>query len=238
MRRFTGQSVVVFGGSSGIGAAAADRLALEGARVLVLDLPGRIGTDLECDARDPKAVANALETAGKRLGGLDVVVNAIGRPADGSAADTDDEVWESGLDVNLGTAFRIGRSAISMMAPAGRGAIVHVASDAGLVAWPGQVTYTAAKGGLVHLVKAQAVDAAPLGIRVNCVCPSFCRTAMLEGWLEGQPKGTLEVVSGMQPLGRLAEPEEVAAAIAFLASHEADSVTGVALPVDGGICAQ
>ncbi len=239
VRRFTDQSAIVFGGASGIGAATVERLAQEGCRTWIADLVDD-GTPraLGCDARKSADVAKVFRTVDRDAGRVSVVVNCIGLPSDGTATDTSDEAWRQGLEVNLTTAFTIGREALKVMIPHGTGVIVHVASDAGLVAWPGQVAYSAAKGGLIHLVKAQAVDSAPYGIRVNAVCPSFCRTPMVDQWLQTQREETWESLGAMQPLGRIAEPGEVASAIAFLASNEAAYITGVAMPVDGGVSAQ
>lgn len=239
LRRFTDQSAIVFGGASGIGAATVERLTQEGCRVWIADLVDDDSPHaLVCDARKSADVARVFHVVDREAGKVAVVVNCIGLPSDGTATDTSDEAWRQGLEVNLTTAFTIGREALKEMIPHGTGVLIHVASDAGLVAWPGQVAYSAAKGGLIHLVKAQAVDSAPYGIRVNAVCPSFCRTPMVDRWLKTQGEETWESLGAMQPLGRIAEPGDVAAAIAFLASDEAAYITGVALPVDGGISAQ
>lgn len=239
LRRFEGDSAIVFGGASGIGAATVERLQHEGCRVWIAD---RVDTgeaeSLVCDACDPTAVASVFKVVQCEVPTISAVVNCVGLPMDGTAMGTSDDDWRLGLDVNLTTAFTIGREALRVMIPRQMGSIVHVASDAGLLAWPGQVAYTAAKGGLVHLVKAQAVDAAPHGVRVNAVCPSFCRTPMVEHWLAGQEEETWESLSLIQPMRRIAEPGDIAAAISFLASPEAAYITGVALPVDGGVSAQ
>lgn len=244
--RLKGANALVFGGASGIGAATVERLRSEGATVAVADRQFVQGArrdatrDYLCDIRNSDDIDRTVAAADVDLGGLDIVVNTVGRPADGTALSTTDDEWRVALDINLTGAFRIGRAALRAMAERGSGVVVHVASDAGLVAWPGQVAYSAAKGGLVHLTRAQAVDAAALGVRVNCVCPSFTDTPMFRSWLREQadPDEAFALASAAPPMGRLARPEEVAAAITFLASPEAAQVTGVALPVDGGISAQ
>ncbi len=229
-----------------MGAATSERLMAEGADVVIADrefrpLDAPIGArQIVCDVRDDDAVRDAVRAAWSESGPLDVVVNSVGIHAEGSALETTAAQWADLIDVNLSGAFRIGREALALMCERRSGVIVHVASDAGLVAWPGQVGYSAAKGGVVHLARAQAVDAAAYGVRVCCVCPSFTNTPMIRRWVEAQddPDAAYAAAGKMQPLGRLAEPRDVAAAIAFLASGEAEFVTGVALPVDGGISAQ
>jgi len=122
------------------------------------------------------------------------------------------------------------------MIAAGRGAIVNTASDAGLVGWPGQSAYCASKGGVVLLTKSAAMDAAPYGVRVNCVCPGFTATPLVDAWIDEQddPERARAEIEHGRPLGRMGRPEEIAAAIAYLASDEAAFVTGIALPIDGG----
>lgn len=245
-RRFVDRRVLVFGGASGMGAAVRERLVAEGANVVIADRMPHVHDvpddprQIVCDVRDQSAVETAVASASAQLGDLDVVVNTVGVHEDGTALNTSEAQWSDLIDVNLSGAFRIGRAVLPELCGRGAGVLIHVASDAGIVAWPGQVGYTAAKGGLVHLTRAQAVDAAGFGVRVNCVCPSFTDTPMIRRWAENQadPVEAYASAERMQPLGRLALAQDVAAVIAFLASDEAAYVTGVALPVDGGISAQ
>jgi len=122
----------------------------------------------------------------------------------------------------------------------GSGSVVFTSSDAGLVGWPSQAAYCATKGALVALARAAAIDAAPHNVRVNCVCPAFTATPLVDAWLAqaSDPDAARAEIAAEAPLGRIASPDEVAAAIVFLASDEARFITGVALPVDGGVTAQ
>ena len=246
LSRFQGKRTLVFGGASGLGAATAERLMAEGAKVAIADRQFRpedtpIGPlQFTCDIRDAASVEQTVTAARTALGDLDVVVNSVGVHRDGTAMSTTEPEWDGLIDVNLSGAFRIGRAVLPRMCERRSGVVVHIASDAGIVAWPGQVSYSAAKAGVVHLTKAQAVDVAPFGVRVNCICPSFADTPMIRRWAAEQddPEAALADAALLQPMGRLAKPSEIAGAIAYLASDEADFVTGVALRVDGGICAQ
>jgi NAD(P)-dependent dehydrogenase (short-subunit alcohol dehydrogenase family) len=240
--RFAGKVALVIGGTSGIGLATVTRLRAEGAQVWVADrVPPEDGNAafVRLDVTDSVAVDDAIATVEAQTP-LDVVVNCAGVPAQASAAETDDPTWERLIDVNLSGAFRATRAALRAMQPRRSGAIVHVASDAGLVGMAGQAAYCAGKGGLVHFVRAAALDAAPFGVRINCVAPCFVDTPMMRDWISGQddPVAARARIDAEQPIGRVGQPEEIAAAIAFLASHEANFVTGVALPVDGGVTAR
>ncbi|MBO9379922.1 SDR family oxidoreductase [Sphingomonas histidinilytica] len=240
--RFAGRAVIVVGGASGIGAATVSRLRAEGARVWIADRVEPDGGDtlfIRGDITSSDDVDRAIETV-EATAPLDVLVNCAGLPAPGTAAETDDPTWQRLIDVNLSGAFRATRAALRVMQPRRSGSIVHVASDAGLVGMAGQAAYCAGKGGLVHFVRAAALDAAPHGVRINCVAPCFVDTPMMRAWIAGQadPVAARADIDAEQPIGRVGQPEEIAAAIAFLASHEANFVTGVALPVDGGVTAR
>ncbi|WP_347271375.1 SDR family NAD(P)-dependent oxidoreductase [Rhizorhabdus histidinilytica] len=240
--RFAGRAVIVVGGASGIGAATVSRLRAEGARVWIADRVEPDGGDalfIRGDITSSDDVDRAV-AAVEATAPLDVLVNCAGLPAPGTAAETDDPTWQRLIDVNLSGAFRATRAALRVMQPRRSGSIVHVASDAGLVGMAGQAAYCAGKGGLVHFVRAAALDAAPHGVRINCVAPCFVDTPMMRAWIAGQadPVAARADIDAEQPIGRVGQPEEIAAAIAFLASHEANFVTGVALPVDGGVTAR
>ncbi|OKH97739.1 oxidoreductase [Streptomyces sp. CB02923] len=252
MRRFDGYRVLITGAGRGIGEATARRLAAEGARVLVTDLDGdraekaaaRIresagvrdggGTAeaLACDVADRAAVEAAVAHAAHRFGGLDVLVNNACRctPDTPLFEDQRDEDWAGDLDITLGGAFRCARAALPHLAAAGgRGAIVSVGSVNGEQDF-GNHAYSAAKAGLASLTRTLAGEAAGRGVRVNLVAPGTVDTP---NW--GDRPDVLERAAAAYPLGRVGRPDDIAAAVAFLASSDAAWITGVTLPVDGGI---
>ena len=250
MNRFAGQVVLVTGGASGIGRAACERFAVEGATVWVLDVDEAAAkaaaTELPSarwaglDVSDAGAFERVVEHVLDLDGRIDVLVNNAGVTLSGTVWETAPSDWSRVIDVNLGGTFNGSRAVFPAMISAGSGAIVNTSSDAGLVGWPGQAAYCASKGGVVALTRAAAMDGAQHGIRVNAVCPAFTNTPLVAAWIDQHenPEVARAEVAAQQPLGRMAEPREIAAAIAFLASDEAAFITGVALPVDGGVTAQ
>jgi meso-butanediol dehydrogenase/(S,S)-butanediol dehydrogenase/diacetyl reductase len=250
LRRFEGKTVIVTGGASGIGRATAQRLAAEGAKVWIADLPkdeevalkaqGEGLTLIEMDVADPAAVKAAIDCIYASDGRIDVLVNGAGIVAQASLQETSPEIWNRILGVNLTGVFLTSRYVMPIMIEQGFGAIVNVASDAGLIGQKDQAAYCASKGGVVHLTRAAALDGAPYNIRVNCVCPCFIDTPLMRFWVASQPNPdeALRAINAEQPIGRVGQPLEIAAAIAFLASSEAAFVTGIALSVDGGTTAQ
>ncbi|WP_037851074.1 SDR family NAD(P)-dependent oxidoreductase [Streptomyces sp. NRRL S-340] len=246
-RRFEGHGVLVTGAARGIGAAVARRLAEEGARVLVTDADGagaeRTAAALgergltvrasACDVTDRAAVEAAVAHAVDAFGTLDVLVTCAARctPDTPLFEDGTDEAWERDLDVTLTGVHRCWRAALPHLAASGRGAIVGIGSVNGLQDF-GNHAYSAAKAGLVSLTRTLAGHAAGRGVRVNLVVPGTVRTSAWEG-----REDDLEQVRGLYPLGRVGEPEDIAAAVAFLASRDAAWITGTALTVDGGLTA-
>jgi NAD(P)-dependent dehydrogenase (short-subunit alcohol dehydrogenase family) len=241
---------VVTGGARGIGAATAIALADAGARIVIGDLEaeaGRATADavggefVRADisrAADAEALMNA---AVDRFGGLDVLVNNAGVVLAKSALETSEEEWDRVLAINLKGAWLCARAAVPHMIRRGGGAIVNVASNAGLVGFPNAAAYCASKGGLAHLTKAMALDFAPFKVRVNAVCPGHTRTPMADSFVASQadPEAFLDDFVRLQhPLGRMAEPEEIAHCIRFLAGDDASFVTGAVLPADGGFTAR
>ncbi len=250
LRRFEGQVAAVTGGASGIGAATARRLSAEGARVWLLDRDGAAATALaeqidaadaiELDVADAGAVGAAVDRIIERHYRLDVMIANAGVTLEASIWDTTPDQLARVVDVNLGGAFHCAARALASMVSHGSGSVVFTSSDAGLVGWPSQAAYCATKGALVALTRAAAIDAAPHNVRVNCVCPAFTATPLVDAWLAqaADPEATRAEIAAEAPLGRIASPDEVAAAIVFLSSDEARFITGVALPVDGGVTAQ
>jgi len=228
-----GRRALVTGGASGIGAATAALLEERGAGA---DLRRMAGGDIDADVRDEAAVERAFAVATRRLGGPpDVVVASAGiyrieRLLGITAAE-----WDEVIETNLRGVFLTGRAAARALADAGSsGAIVNLASIAALVSDASEPTahYNASKAGVVALTRQMAVELAPHGIRVNCVCPGVIDTPMLR--LMDDPAGGERYLRESVPLRRLGTAVEVARAIAFLASDEASYITGVALPIDGG----
>jgi NAD(P)-dependent dehydrogenase (short-subunit alcohol dehydrogenase family) len=248
--RFAGKAALVTGGTSGIGLAAACRLAEEGAAVLVLGrdanrlaqaltklreaVPGATIEGRTADVTDADAIADAVAAAAVPTGRLDILVAAAGIDGEGrDILDLDPAAFARVLDVNVRGLFLAGQAAARAMTRDGLGgSIVLVASVNGLAAEPGFVDYNASKGGAVLLARSMGRDLAGRGVRVNAVCPGYVRTPMTEGYLEDP--ATLATINAGIPLGRVARPDEIAAVIAFLASDEASYVTGSAIVVDGG----
>ncbi|MET8811436.1 SDR family NAD(P)-dependent oxidoreductase [Streptomyces sp. NPDC004549] len=245
--RFADHGVLVTGAARGIGAAVARRIAEEGGRVLVTDRDAgeaertaaglrEKGLDvraLACDVGERGSVEAAVAYAVDAFGALDVLVNCAARssPDPELFEDGDDEVWEGDLDVTLSGVYRCCRAALPHLAASGRGAVVSIGSVNGLQDFGGHA-YSAAKAGLASLTRTLAGHAAARGVRVNLVVPGTVRTSAWEGRDED-----LAAVRGLYPLGRIGEPEDIAAAVAFLASRDAAWITGTALVVDGGLTA-
>ena len=248
---FAGKLVLITGASRGIGYAAAKKFLALGARVAVngrteqsvalaiteLDggdrlvaAPGSIRSVEGCEA--------IVRTAIEDLGGLDVLVNNAGVCIDSSIEKSDETIWDETLNVNLKGTFFCVRAALPALRKKG-GAIVNMASVAGLQGSTEGAVYSASKGGVVNLTRALAMELAP-DIRVNCVCPGWVDTDMLRREyidLADDPAAAEREAIEEAPLKRVATPEEVAKAIAYLASRDARFITGVALPMDGGISA-
>lgn len=243
--------VLISGGNVGIGRAAALRFARAGAQLVIaarnaetaqetlglMRAAGAQGHFVPCDVRDERQCDRAVAESVALHGRLDVLVNNAGSIIRRrTVAQLTTAQWQEMLDVNLNGAFYLSRAALPHLARS-QGNIVNVASYAGLVGFAGSAAYCAAKGALVQLTRAMALDHAAEGIRVNCVCPGSARTPMIAAAWEQHGPGAADLWAGKHPLGRIAEPEEVAEAIHWLASDGASFVTGVALPVDGGITA-
>ena len=226
-----GKVAVVTGGASGIGAAAARLFEQCGARVAVLDLKSG------CDVTDESSVAKALERIEREHGAIDILVNNAGRAARKPATELSREEWQDVLDLNLTAVFTCSRSAVPHFRKRGGGSIVNLASIMGFSGgiFP-NASYQASKGGVVNLTRALALEWAADNIRVNAVAPTFVRTDLTVP-IFSNPDLTKRVMHHT-PLGRLPEPEEIAAAIVYLCSPAARCITGITLPVDSGYLAR
>ncbi|NMO92085.1 SDR family NAD(P)-dependent oxidoreductase [Actinomycetospora sp. TBRC 11914] len=253
--RFAGKVVLVTGAGSGIGQAAALRFAAEGASVAVLDVrpegaalttmlvekehEGR-ALALCADVADADEVTTAVDLAVAELGRLDAVYNNAGTMDLGSVEDTPEDTWDRTFGVHARGTYLTSRAALEHLGPGG--AIVNQGSIAALVGVQYLAAYSAAKGAVVALTRAMAVDLAPRGIRVNAICPGTCRTPMTEPLFrargEGDPEAGVAQTLPKYPLGRLGTPEDIAAVAAFLASDEASFMTGSVVTSDGGMTAQ
>jgi NAD(P)-dependent dehydrogenase (short-subunit alcohol dehydrogenase family) len=243
---FDGLSALVTGGASGIGLATARLLASRGARVAILDrdLAGS-GHDLvsvQADVTDDDAVRSAVGEAIVALGDrLDVLVNNAGIGAAGTVADNSDQEWHRVLDINVLGVVRTSRAALWHLrraaADRGQAAIVNTCSVAGVAGLPQRALYSASKGAVYALTLAMAADHVREGIRVNCVTPGTADTPWIGRLLDAAPDPAAEraALEARQPMGRLVSANEVAAAIAYLASPLAGATTGTALAVDGGM---
>ncbi|MGP7997620.1 MAG: SDR family NAD(P)-dependent oxidoreductase [Streptosporangiaceae bacterium] len=234
---------VVTGGGSGIGLASCARLAQDGWAVAALDLQpaaaaGPATLTLRCDVTDESGVTQAIATVTSQLGPVDVLVNNAGITGSQAATtchETPAAEWDRVFAVNVRGPFLCSRAVLPSMAARGHGHIITIASVAGLVAFPGRCAYTASKGAALMLTRSIAVDYAAAGIRANAVCPGMVYTPMTS-WRLDQPELRAEVEARI-PVGRVATPDEIADAVALLASGRLGYMTGHPLVVDGGMSA-
>ena len=238
---FDGLVAVVTGGASGIGLATAETLAARGATVAVLDrsivgLP-EVLTGFVADVSDRASVDRAIAAIADRFGGIDIVVNNAGISAVGTVAENDDAEWARVLDINVVGMARVTAAALPWLRRSDAAAVVNLASIAALNGLPQRALYSASKGAVLALTYAMATDHVREGIRVNCVSPATVATPFVERMLQGfaDPVAERAALDARQATGRMVEPSEVAAAIAYLASPLSGSTTGTALDVDGGM---
>lgn len=233
---------LITGASGGIGGAIARALHAQGAEVMLsgtrLDALEAATAELgerahcaPCDLAEGAAAATLVKQAETAMGGLDVLVNNAGITRDALSLRMSDEDWQSVIDINLTASFRLARAALRGMLKRRWGRIVNITSVVGLTGNPGQANYAASKAGMIGMSKALAAEVASRNITVNCVAPGFVRSAMTDALPDAQRQSLLDRI----PTRRLGEPEDVAAAVAYLASEEAAYVTGQTLHVNGGM---
>lgn len=248
MGDFDGKVALVTGAASGIGRASARLFAEAGAKVVVADID-RPGADetarlitgaggealaVEVDVADGASVKAMVDATIDRFGRLDIAHNNAGIMGAGAdIIDMDDAVWQRGIDVMLTGVFLCMKHEIPHMIAQGGGAVINTSSGAGLIGFPGQANYVAAKHGVIGLTKSAALEYIGRGVRVNAICPGTARSRMVDEWIDGSAEAEAEVAA-LHPIGRIAEPEEIARAALWLASDAASFVVGAALPVDGG----
>ena len=248
--RLQGKTALITGGTSGIGSATALRFAREGAQVVVTGRSAERGEqvvrDIEalggealfvrCDVRLAEDCRNAVERTLERFGKIDVLFNNAGVFHPKTLPECTEEEWDETIDSSLKGAFLMSKYALPSMIERGSGSIIHTSSGWGILGGNGAAAYCAAKGGLVVMAKAMAIDHGRHGIRVNCVCPGDVLTPMLHDDAAKRGMSWDDYAAGAadRPLGRIGTVDEIASAVVFLASDESSFVTGESLVVDGG----
>ena len=229
MRGLKGKSAIVTGGAAGIGAAIVERFKAEGTRVVVFDLKGSPSVDIT----DYEAVKKAVDAAGP----VDILVNNAGWDMFKPFLKTDPAFWQKIISINLVGPMNLLHTVLPGMVARGGGKVVNIASDAGRVGSSGEAPYSACKGGIIAMTKTLARELATKGVRLNTVCPGLTETGMLESFMTGagNPDKLREAYTRAVPIGRLGKPEDIAGAVLFLASDDAEFITGQTISVSGGL---
>ncbi|HWA96014.1 MAG TPA: glucose 1-dehydrogenase [Terracidiphilus sp.] len=247
----SGKVAIVTGAAMGIGAATAVRLASLGASVALLDRDKNAGEStaasisaehgtcafFSCDVSQSSEVHTAVSAAAEHFGGVDILVSNAGIQDYGNVVTTSEDAWDRLMSINLRGGFLVSKAVVPFMLKRGGGAVVFVGSVQSMTAVGNSVAYVTSKHALLGLARSMALDFAKQCIRVNCVCPGSVDTPLLR-WaaqLDPDPEKVLRACDHLHPLGRIAQPEEIANAIAYLVSPMASFVTGAALVIDGGL---
>jgi 2-hydroxycyclohexanecarboxyl-CoA dehydrogenase len=229
MRGLKGKTAIVTGGAAGIGAAIVERFQAEGAKVVNFDLKGNPPVDIT----DYEAVKKAVAAAGP----VDILVNNAGWDMFKPFLKTDPAFWQKIISINLVGPMNLMHCVLPGMVERGGGKVVNIASDAGRVGSSGEGPYSACKGGIIAVTKTLARELATKGVRLNTVCPGLTETSMLESFMQGagNPDKLREAYRRAVPIGRLGKPEDIAGAVLFLASDDAEFITGQTISVSGGL---
>lgn len=245
MQRFAGKTVIVTGAASGIGRGAARRFSQEGANVVAVDRDqealGKLAGELPaertllqpCDTSARLQAERAVAAVVERFGGVDVLINNAGILLDGDIEATEEAGFERLMAVNVTGYFHMAKAALPHL-KASKGSIVMTSSVSGLGGDWGMFAYNTSKGAVTNMVRAMALDHGKDGVRVNAVCPTFTNTGRTK---DMQDAKTIQAFVARLAIPRIGQPEDIAAAMAFLASEDAGFITGVNLPVDGGLSA-
>jgi NAD(P)-dependent dehydrogenase (short-subunit alcohol dehydrogenase family) len=245
-----GKVAVITGAAKGIGLGCARVLGVAGAAVACLDLDqtalqnalqelqehGITAEGYRVNVGQADDVTRAIDQVVKRFGKIDILVNNAGTHDGKGTEDADESDWDRIITNNLKSVFLVTRAALPYLKES-RGSIVHMGSMVGLVGQAKSGAYSASKGAIVALTKNMALDFAPYGIRVNCICPGWVETPLVNEWFALQPDeaAARAYVNSIHPLGRIASADEIGKVVLFLASDQASFVTGVSIPVDGGV---
>jgi 2-keto-3-deoxy-L-fuconate dehydrogenase len=242
MNDFDGLVAVVTGGASGIGAATAAQLRDRGASVAVLDraytgVHQAAALEVPCDVADARSTDAAITVVGNSLGAIDILINNAGIGAAGDVSQNDDDEWQHVLNVNVIGIARVTRAALPFLLKSSHAAIVNTCSVVADIGLPQRALYSASKGAVRSLTFAMAADFIKQGIRVNAVTPGTADTPWVQRLLDQAPDAAVAAAAlrGRQPLGRLVTADEIAFAIAYLASPLSGATTGTTLGVDGGL---
>jgi len=245
---FKDKVAVITGAASGMGAATAKGFAAKGGKVIIVDrnedLANQVAKEIDGlavigDISDSTFCNLAIKAAIENFGKLDVLVNAAGIIARKDTLETDDETWQRVMNVNVNGLFFMSRAAIEVMKPQGQGAIVNFGSIWGGVGAAGVIAYCASKGAVHQITRSMALEYVKDGIRINAVCPGEVNTPMIHSERNvSVTKETIKQIEDSVPMGRMAEPEEVAKVVLFLASNDASYMTGAMIEVDAGYTAR